>query len=79
MKNWLRALAVLTVAVSTVLASAPAWSVPYFEAGDAGQSLAGAQAVGNDVNVIDGNIALDSADLYSFKPTCTPLIGAAAR
>ena len=48
------------------LAAASAGASPYFEAGDAGQSLLSAQAVGAGVDVIHGNVGSSTADMFSF-------------
>ena len=52
--------------VSCFLFSAPAWSIPYLEIGDAGETLAAAQAVGGGVTSIVGSIVNQSADMFSF-------------
>jgi hypothetical protein len=46
--------------------STQAWSLPYLEIGDAGETLGTAQAVGSGVTTIIGNIVNQNADLFSF-------------
>jgi hypothetical protein len=62
MKTWSSALA-----AATTLVASSAWAMPYFELGDAGQSLTDAQAVGAGVDVIHGTVGLNTADLFSFR------------
>jgi Bacterial pre-peptidase C-terminal domain len=52
--------------VSCVLLSTRAWSIPYAEIGDVGETLGTAQAVSGGVTTIVGDIVRDNADLFSF-------------
>lgn len=61
MRSWSRALF-----AATTLAASTAWATPYFEVGDAGQSLTDAQLVGGGTDVIHGNVSLTSPDLFAF-------------
>ena len=61
MNTWSRAFF-----AATTLAASAAWATPYFEVGDAGQSLTDAQSVGGGVDVIHGNVSQTSPDLFSF-------------
>lgn len=61
MDSWIKALT-----VATVLAASTAAAMPYFEVSDAGQNLSDAQSIGSGVDVIHGNVANGSADLFSF-------------
>ena len=55
----------LTAAIAALLAPFTASATPYYEIGDAGQSLATAQAVTGGTHVIYGN-AGNGVDLFSF-------------
>lgn len=57
---------VLMTGVALIGAQA-ALAIPYAEVGDAGQTLATAQALGGNVTRIDGFLAEDTADLFQFN------------
>jgi hypothetical protein len=52
--------------LGTTFLTSSAFATPYFEAGDAGQSLADAQLIGAGVDVIYGSVDTHSADMFSF-------------
>lgn len=54
------------VAAGALIVSSGAYAIPYFEVGDAGESLATAQALTPGTDQIFGNYTYDSTDLYSF-------------
>lgn len=59
-------LSTLWIASAALIAS-QAMAAPYSEIGDAGQTRASAQDLGAGINVISGNVASNTADLYAFN------------
>ncbi len=62
----IKLLIALTTAVAIFVPHTAARAMTFTESGDAGETLATAQAVGSGTTLINGNLATGTADLFSF-------------